>query len=310
MKVTAVVLAAALLLAGWLGLNVRRHDLEIMELGEQTRRITPGSFIQLPLGTVHYELAGPADGRAVVLVHGFSVPYYLWDPTFAALRDAGFRVLRYDLYGRGYSDRPEVRYNEDLFDRQLLDLLNALGINGGSDFVASSMGGPIIATFACRHPERVHRLVWMDPGYSTGATLPLAIRTPLWGEYTMATQIAPGLPEAQLADFLHPERFPDWPDRFRPQMRYKGFRRAMLSTLREYVTSDWSKDYACVGSMKTPALLIWGRADRDVPFETSFKVRAAVPQAKFLAVDDAAHVPFLEHPEIVNPALIEFLRRN
>lgn len=37
-------------------------------------------------------------------MHGFSVPYYIWEPTFAALVQAGLRVLRYDLYGRGYSD--------------------------------------------------------------------------------------------------------------------------------------------------------------------------------------------------------------
>lgn len=307
MKVAAVVLAAALVVAGVLGLNVRRHDLEIMDLGEATRRTAPGSFIQLPQGFVHYELAGPADGRAVVLVHGFSVPYYVWDPVFAALRDAGFRVLRYDLFGRGLSDRPEVRYNADLFDRQLLDLLNALGVNGGSDLVASSMGGPIVATFACRHPERVRRIVWIDPSYGAGGALPLALRAPLWGEYTMATQVAPGLAESQLADFVHPENFPDWPDRFRRQMRYHGFRRALLSTLRDYVTADWSKDYACVGRAKTPVLLVWGKADLDAPFETNSKVRAAVPQAQFLPVDDAAHFPFLEHPEIVNPALIAFL---
>jgi pimeloyl-ACP methyl ester carboxylesterase len=308
MKVAAVVLAAALIVAGVLGLNFRRHDLEIMDLGEQTRRIAPGSFLQLPQGMVHYELAGPVDGRAVVFVDGFSVPYYLWDPTFAALREAGFRVLRYDLYGRGLSDRPEVRYDADLFDRQLLDLLNALGINGGSDFVASSMGGAIVATFACRHPERVHRMAWMDPYYASDGGLPLALRSPVWGEYTMATKIAPGLAEAQLADFLHPEKFPDWPDRFRPQMRYQGFRRALLSTLRDYLSADRAADYACVGRMKTPVLLVWGKADRDEPFEKSSSVRAAVPQAQFLAVDDAAHVPFLEHPEIVNPALVAFLR--
>jgi pimeloyl-ACP methyl ester carboxylesterase len=38
-------------------------------------------------------------------------------------------------------------------------------------------------------------------------------------------------------------------------------------------------------------------------------VRKAVPQAEFHAIDDAAHLPFYEHPEIVNPILVEFLRR-
>jgi pimeloyl-ACP methyl ester carboxylesterase len=38
-------------------------------------------------------------------------------------------------------------------------------------------------------------------------------------------------------------------------------------------------------------------------------LRKAIPQAEFHAIDDAAHVPFYEHPEIVNPMLIEFLKR-
>lgn len=308
MKVAAVVLAAALAIAGVLGLNVRRHDMEIMDLDEEVRRSAPGSFLELPEGMVHYELAGPVDQPAVIFIAGFAATYELWDPTFAALRDAGFRVLRYDLFGTGYSDRPEADYNADLFDRQLLDLLNALEINGGSDFVASSMGGPIVATFACRHPERVRRIVWADPDYSTGASLPLALRAPWWGEYTMATQIVPGLAESELGEFLHPEKFAQWADRMHRQMRYRGFRRAMLSTLRDYTTADRSKDYACVGRLKIPTLLIWGKADAEEPIAFAQKVRGAVPQARFMAVDDAAHLPFLEHPEVVDPAIAQFLR--
>jgi len=131
----------------------------------------------------------------------------------------------------------------------------------------------------------------------------------MWGEYTMAVDIAPSLPESQRADFDHPEKFPDWVDRYRPQMRFKGFRRALLSTLRDYLPMDWSRDFACVGKGSTPVLLVWGKDDRDVPFKVSEEVRAAIPRAQFLAVDDSAHVPFLEHPEIVHPALVNFLRR-
>ena len=57
--------------------------------------------------------------RTVVLVHGFSVPYYIWDSTTTALAAAGYRVVRYDEYGRGLSDRPNVDYTADLYDRQL-----------------------------------------------------------------------------------------------------------------------------------------------------------------------------------------------
>ena len=75
----------------------------------------------------HYQLAGPPAVHTVVLVHGFSVPYYIWDPTFDGLVAAGFRVLRYDLFGRGWSDRPDARYDPNFFDEQLVQLLGAPG---------------------------------------------------------------------------------------------------------------------------------------------------------------------------------------
>src|SRR5438876_5337510 len=113
-----------------------------------------------------------------------------------------------------------------------------------------------------------------------------------------------------MADFLHPERFPDWSSRYLPQMRYRGFRRALLSTLRDYLSDDWSKQFACAGAGNAPVFPVWGVADRDVPFEVSSEVRAAIPRAEFSRVEDSAHVPFLEHPEIVNPALVKSLREH
>ena len=84
--------------------------------------------MRLTDGYTHYELGGPADGRVVVLAAGATVPYYIWDPTFKALVDAGFRVLRYDYYGRGFSDRPDIPFTQDLYVRQLRELLDAVHI--------------------------------------------------------------------------------------------------------------------------------------------------------------------------------------
>jgi pimeloyl-ACP methyl ester carboxylesterase len=92
-------------------------------------------------------------------------------------------------------------------------------------------------------------------------------------------------------------------------MHYKGFRNAILSTIRQFLSQDNAAAFAQVGKSGKPMLLIWGRADQDVPFALSDEVRKAIPQAEFHAIDDAAHVPFYEHPEIVNPMLIKFLKR-
>jgi pimeloyl-ACP methyl ester carboxylesterase len=72
------------------------------ELNKNTRKMLPGEFIQLSDGFTHYELDGPEEGDVIVLVHGFSTPLFIWDPTYEYLLDKGFKVLRYDLYGRGW----------------------------------------------------------------------------------------------------------------------------------------------------------------------------------------------------------------
>jgi pimeloyl-ACP methyl ester carboxylesterase len=102
------------------------------------RQAASGSFAHLSDGFTHYEIAGLGSSRVVVLIHGFSVPYYLWDKTFDPLGRAGFCVLRYDLYGCGLSDRPHEHYNADLYDRQLSELLTSLRVQTPVDLVGAS----------------------------------------------------------------------------------------------------------------------------------------------------------------------------
>ena len=116
-------------------------DPEQLEIDQAVRASAPGQFVRLSDGFTHYEIGGPADGRVVVLAAGISVPYYIWDPTFAALVQAGFRVLRYDYYGRGYSDRPDIAYSQDLYVRQLAELLDAVHITQPIDLAGLSTAG-------------------------------------------------------------------------------------------------------------------------------------------------------------------------
>jgi pimeloyl-ACP methyl ester carboxylesterase len=310
-KIAIVLVVIALLSAlGYFASNYARHDLESADVNDAVRHQAAGDFVPLSQGFTHYQLDGPEGAPAVVLVHGFSVPYFLWDQTFDPLVKAGFRVLRYDLYGRGLSDHPDVRYDADLFDGQLLELLDRLKIQGPVHLVGASMGGAIVVTFAVRHPEKVKSLALLDPKYSDGGPLPWQLRAPLVGEYINAVQIFPTLVAAQQEDFLHPERYPGYFIRYEQQMRYRGFRRALLSTARYYLSRDDRPDYQALGESGKPILLIWGKADKDVPYETSKDVLRAVPQAEFHPIDDAGHVPYYEHPEIVNPILVSFLSQH
>ena len=301
-----IVLVSLIVLAAGLAALYRYSDPERLDLDDAVRRTTPGQFVRLTDGFTHYELGGPPTGRVVVLAAGFSVPYYIWDPTFTALTDAGMRVLRYDYYGRGFSDRPDVPYDQEFYVRQLAELLDALRVTDPIDLVGLSLGGSIVTSVADRHPDRVASLIYVDPSFRSPETAP-AGSAAVWSFLT-AILTEPGWPDEQLSDFLHPERFPDWPDRYRVQMQYRGFRRARLSELKANAAVDQREEVARVGKHDRPVLVVWGRQDPVVPYEESAALLDAMPRARLVTVDDAGHLPQWEQPAVFNAALMTFLR--
>jgi len=300
--VGGVVLVVAGVVALPLALETERRDID-----NEARSRAPGCFVELTNGQVHYELAGPVDAPVIVLVHGFSVPSFIWDPTFEELLSQGFRVLRYDLYGRGYSDRPDVPYDRALYAEQLRELLVELGIEDPVALVGLSMGGPVIASFTSSYPERVARLVFVDP--FVGPADAGVVALPGLGEYLAVVYFGRILPERLAEDFYRPEKVPAWEGRFREQMRYRGFRRALLRSLRQFMVEDFSDLYAEVGRVGKPTLLVWGRQDRTVPFAHSERV-ADLLGARLLVVEESGHTPHLERPEVFEPELVDFLRNN
>ena len=308
MKRRGILLAAvvALVLVGT-GFYVARNP-EHKTLDAAARAGATGKFVQIRDGVTQYELAGPDTARTIVLLSGATVPYYIWDSTATALVTNGFRVLRYNYFGRGLSDRPRLRYDLATYDRQLTDLLDTLHIRGPVDVAGVSMGGPIAANFADQHPERTRSLTLVDPAFSMFARAPLPMRIPGVGEYVMTTVASPGMAKGQFDDFLHPERYPDWATRYEPQMRYKGFLRSMLQTMRGDVLARSATSYTTLAHGNVPILILWGREDHTVPFAKSDSVRAAFPRAEFHAIDSAAHLPHIEQAPLVDSILVRFLR--
>jgi len=285
---------------------------EIKELNNETRKSAGGSFIQLPNGMTHYELGGNESGKVVVLVHGFSVPNFIYDPTFKFLTQAGYRVLRYDLFGRGFSDRPRTRYNLQLFVKQLTDLLDALRITRSLNLTGLSMGGPIASAFTVRHPERVNKLVLIDPlGAKPIELTPAlkAVRIPLVAEAVLGWVGSEVFIQNIARDFFDPALVDHFQAQYKIQMQYKGFQRAILSTMRNGMFDSFIKMYETLGKMNKQILLFWGRNDNTVPFVHSQVLRAAMPDIEFHVIENCGHIPHYEKPEEVNPILLEFLRK-
>lgn len=302
-RLSQLVLLAVPLLLGvvWLyGRSVNRERMEVPAA-------VPGALIPGSHGLTHYELSGPDTGATAVLVHGFSVPMYIWDSTVTALRDAGYRTLRYDLYGRGFSARPDAAYDRGMFVAQLVALLDSLRIRGAVHLMGVSFGGYVTAAFVAAHPDRVASLTLLDPVFAR-PELPAFLAWPAVGSWFWQTVQVPQMPEGQRTDFLNPDAFPDWVDRYRDQMQYRGFGRALLRSAQALAREDLPAIYGRVGAAGKPVLLIWGKQDRTTPIAGAEVIRRALPQARFFPVDSAGHLPHMEQADTVRRIMLDFLR--
>ncbi len=247
----------------------------------------------------------------VVLIHGFSVPDYIWQPTFDALVTSGYRVLSYDLYGRGYSDRPDLVYDLDLFQSQLEGLLEGLDLVEPVHLVGLSMGGPIAARYANQNPESTSSLILIAPEVVRPTNQDIfPLNLPGVGEYLMAAIMEPIiLPRMQSGDFFQPENFPGWEEQYRVQLQYRGTGRALLSTIRQLVKHDPELEYKQLRNSDLPVLLIWGLHDQSIGGDQIEVLESILPGMEIFRVEMAGHLPHYEQPNLTNPVILDFLDR-
>jgi len=271
---------------------------ESITLNDEERKNASGSFIQLSQGITHYEMTGVDTLGTVILVHGFSVPYYIWDSTYYALAKKGFRVVRYDTYGRGFSDRLQGDYTAEVYNKQLDDLIQILKLKTPLHLMGLSFGGPVTSHFTATHPELVKSLTLMDPAISLWNS-----STPEFIMYAQTVIFSHKLSE-QLSDFYKPENFPGWNEKYLPQMKYKGFIRSLVSTRYHYGVNP-IESFKTIAKQGTPVLLIWGKQDPTTSFEGS-KIINEILYPVFVPVDEAGHLPHMEKPGVVLPAMLDF----
>jgi pimeloyl-ACP methyl ester carboxylesterase len=281
-------------------------DPEVNELNDATRKKLGGSYIKLSDGVTHYQLEGPPGAKVVVLIHGATVPMWNWDQQVQALTAAGFRVLRYEAFGRGYSDRPEVTYDQDLYRRQLRELADRLGLSEPFDLIGLSLGGGTAVNFTARHPERVDKLVLISP-LINNFKVPSFFGIPVLGEF-LARLAGIRVITNRFVSLVenHPES-EKYTRLFVEQTTYKGFQQSILSMLRNNAVGDYRPAYQIVGRQKRDVLLIWGTGDTEVTRQMITDIKAFIPGLTFKPVEGAGHGIVFKKPETVNTLIISFL---
>lgn len=302
-------LLAVVLLAGLIALPfvLESRRAEISTLRHQA----PGQFAKLSHGQTHFQWLGPEDGKVVVLIHGLTTPSFVWNALRPQLAARGYRVLSYDHYGRGYSDRPYQAQTTAFFVSHLKELLAHQGVTQPVAIIGYSMGGAVAAAFAAAHPNQVSRAALIAPagmGHDLGAMAKLAKSLPLIGDWLMAlffpiahrkgceaeraavTSTIPDIFEMQLAE-----------------QHRRGFTRSVLSSLRGLLAQDLQPQHRTIAASNIPVLALWGSLDTTIPISRKDILQNWNPNASHHVVNGAGHGLTYTHTDTIAATITTWL---
>src|ERR687894_2393503 len=255
--------------------------------------MTAGSTVE-----VHHLLEGSEDAPVLVLSNSLGTTLGMWDEQAPALNER-FRLLRYDHRGHGGSPVPPGPYRIEDLGRDVLALLDRLGVERFS-FCGLSIGGMVGMWLAGEAPQRIERLVLCC---TSGRFAPEAY------DSRARTVRADGV--GAVADAVVERWFTPAFRTSRPDVVERA-RRMLLDTPAEGYAGccEAVRDADLggrLGTISAPTLIIAGADDPAAPPDQAEVVRDSIPGASLEVIPDAAHLANIERPEAVTQAILDHL---
>lgn len=286
---------------------------ESQKLTAENRAKYSGDYLKTSMGTTHYELKG--EGEPIVLVHGYSTPYFIYDKLFEGLVKLGYKVLRYDLFGRGFSDRLGGKNNQDFFAKHLDEVTTALLGDQHFILIGVSMGGAITTTYIKNYPGKVKKLVLLAPAGMDSFKAPAYMHicgAPILGDILfpiIGDKVLIGATQKELY-FCSQEDKDYYTRSFAEGCKYKGFLKSTLSSLRNTIlrTDVSMLGYRAVAEQKLPMLVVWGTADKTMPYYQHERLMETCPHAKLVTFENSGHNFVFDEGEKTLETVLPFIQ--
>ncbi|MDX2096591.1 MAG: alpha/beta fold hydrolase [Leptolyngbyaceae cyanobacterium bins.59] len=276
---------------------------------------------------IRYTVAG--QGQPLLLVHGFGASIGHWRKNIPALAKAGFQVFAVDLLGFGASDKPALDYTLDLWVDLLHDFWMA-HIQQPTVWVGNSIGALIGLMTIAQFPETAaggillnsagglnHRPDELNPILRVVmGTFTRLVKSPIVGPllfnqirqkhrirrtltqvYRNAEAITDELVELLYAPSCDP-----------------GAQRVFASVL---TAPPGPTPAELLPQISCPLLVLWGEDDPWTPIRAAQIYQqlhndltpSQIPPIQFVSIPKTGHCPHDERPEVVNPLMIDWLRK-
>jgi pimeloyl-ACP methyl ester carboxylesterase len=261
--------------------------------GVQNREVTVAGY------RMHYETEGPANGTALVLVHGLGGRAEDWRDLAPFLAKAGFRVYLPDLIGYGRSQKPrDFSYAVRDEAKIVVDFLDAVGLKQ-VDLGGWSMGGWIVQIIAASHPETVKRLMLFD---SAGI-----YAKPDWNTNLFMPRTPGDLDQLEALLMPHPPRIPGFVARdiLRISARRRWVTQRALNTM---MTGKDTTD-GLLPELTIPVLILWGKEDHITPLDLGKKMQQLIPRSELLVYDGCGHLAPGQCASAMGPTVAEFAQK-
>jgi pimeloyl-ACP methyl ester carboxylesterase len=257
----------------------------------------------------HVVDVGPRDGPALVLLHGIAVSSWAWRKNLEPLAARGVRAIAICHRGHGWSGRGNGSHHLTALSRFVLGALDRLEVPRAT-FVGNSLGGAVSLWTALHAPERVERLVLINPAShlsqlpwpALGAIAALGpVYRALFGPALLRIPLAAiayrglRIDREYMAGFWAPFKIP-------------GSLEALRATARALPAAIAALD-ARLHEIAHPTLVIWGERDHLLPVQGAHRLLRHIPHARLVLVPGVGHCPHEEDPERTNLLIADAVGR-
>ena len=256
------------------------------------------------------------EGRPVIVIHGFGGSMWQWEHQQVPL-SREFRLLTPDLIGSGLSAKPDIEYRPDQMLDYFVAFMDTLKIPRAA-LVGNSMGAGLAIGMALEHPDRVSKLVLIGglPANVrerlTSPSIQRALSTPApswlasFGNWLFGGLMI----ESVLKEIVHDPALltPAVIERSNRNRQRPGVMPPLMSA--RDTLPLWEAGFAKrIGEIRHPTLIIWGEKDRVFPIAVGEELHRTITGSSLVRIPNAGHIPQWEQPDLVNPAMIDFLRQ-